>query len=126
MIELKLEKSSPHYDIDEPIVGEVIWDELTTHCDLMELRLLWYTSGKGTRDLEVIARIALTKPGTSGKQRFQFDPPGGPYSFSGTLISIVWAIEAVTIPVSDSQMTEFTLAPGGTEVRVGTASGIKS
>jgi hypothetical protein len=116
MIELKLEKSTPNYDIDEPIAGEVTWHELTERCDLIELRLLWYTIGKGDRDLEVVARIAVMKPSTSGTQRFSFDPPGGPYSFSGSLISLVWAIEAVTVPLSDSQITEFTLAPGGKEI----------
>lgn len=126
MIELKLEKSTPQYDIDEPISGEVTWYELTERCDLIELRLLWYTIGKGDRDLEVVARIAVMKPGTSGIQRFSFDPPGGPYSFSGSLISLVWAIEAVTVPLSDSQTAEFTLAPGGKEVRVGASSGIEA
>lgn len=126
MIELKLFKAPPHYDVDEPIVGELIWDELTERCDLIELRLLWYTIGKGDRDLQVIARIAVMKPGERGKQRFHFDPPGGPYSFSGSLISLVWAIEAVTVPLSDSQIIEFTLAPGGNEVRIGATSGINA
>ncbi|MFM7115468.1 MAG: hypothetical protein ACKO0N_02430 [Planctomycetota bacterium] len=126
MIALKLDKPKLHYDIDEPIVGEVIWDGLTERCDLIELRLLWYTSGKGDRDLLVIARIAVMKPGVSGKQRFHFDPPGGPYSFSGALISLVWAIEAVTVPLSDSQIIEFTLAPSGNEVRIGATSGINA
>lgn len=126
MIELKLEKSTPQYDIDEPISGAVTWHELTERCDLIELRLLWYTIGKGDRDLEVVARIAVMKPGTSGTQRFSFDPPGGPYSFSGSLISLVWAIEAVTVPLSDSQIAEFTLAPGGNEVRIGATSGINA
>ena len=123
MIELKLDKSPPHYDIAEPITGELIWNEMNVRCDLMELRLLWYTSGKGDRDLEVVAKIAVMKPDASGRQRFHFDPPGGPYSFSGTLISVVWAIEAVTIPLSESQITEFTLAPSGNEIRAGAIPG---
>jgi hypothetical protein len=119
MITLKLDKSTPHYDIDEPLTGELFWNELTARCDLIELRLLWYTSGKGERDLEVVAKIAVMKPAASGQQRFHFDPPGGPYSFSGTLISVVWAIEAVMIPLSESQIIEFTFAPGGNEIRAG-------
>jgi hypothetical protein len=126
MIELKLDKPKPHYDIDEPIVGEAIWDELNERCDLIELRLLWYTSGKGDRDLQVVARIAVMNPGVSGKQRFHFDPPAGPYSFSGSLISLVWAIEAVTVPLSGSQITEFTIAPGGNEIRAETTPGFNA
>jgi len=56
MIELKLDKSPPHYEIDEPIAGEVIWDGLTGRCDLMELRLLWYTSGSDRADRAYQAR----------------------------------------------------------------------
>jgi hypothetical protein len=126
MIRLQLDKATLQFNVDEPISGEVIWDDLPQGHDLIELRLFWYTSGKGDQDLEVVARIAIMHPGTSGKQRFCFDSPGCPYSFSGKLISLIWAIEAVIAPLGASQSIEFTLAPGGNEVRLGELAGAVS
>src|ERR1043166_4380135 len=44
--------------------------------------------------------------------------PESPYSFSGKLISLVWALELVAEPSKEVIRREFVLAPGGEEVRL--------
>jgi hypothetical protein len=64
----------------------------------IEVRLFWYTQGKGTRDVEVVDSLRVDNPEPSGHTRFSFQLPAGPYSFSGRLITLDWAIEAVALP----------------------------
>jgi hypothetical protein len=82
---------------------------------VIEARLFWYTSGKGTEDVGIIATRPVA-PAPSGSQSFKFRLPEAPYSFSGRLITIQWAVELV----ADSEVArwEFTLSPSGSEVRL--------
>jgi len=82
------------------------------------LRLLWYTRGKGTSDAQVVDEVDFPAPRQSETRDFSFDLPGGPYSFSGKLISLVWALELVVEPGPDVERLDFVLAPGGAEVTI--------
>ncbi len=126
MITLKLDKSPPHYDPQEAITGEVSWADLPESCTAIELRLIWYTSGKGDLDVETVARSQIVSPGASGQQRFHFNSPLAPYSFSGKLISLSWGIEAVQLPSGDSPLIELVLAPQGREVRISASGAAES
>jgi hypothetical protein len=77
------------------------------------LRLLWYTEGKGTEDLAVVETRSLGHtPG--GTCSFEFKLPIGPYSFSGHLISLIWALE---LQVAKQWVRkEFTLSPTQREI----------
>ena len=81
----------------------------------LEARLFWYTQGKGTQDVGVVETQALV-PTMAGEQRVRFKLPRAPYSFSGALISLIWAVELVADDVVGRW--EFILAPQGTEVRL--------
>ncbi|MBB5350424.1 hypothetical protein HNR46_000648 [Haloferula luteola] len=55
-----------------------------------EVRLFWSTVGRGTTDVEVVARWPLTQG-----SHFTFVLPAAPVSFSGTLVGVEWALEWV-------------------------------
>ncbi len=84
----------------------------------VELRLIWFTSGKGTQDVTLVDRQRLDLPGLAGEQRFRFQLPEGPYSFAGTLISLAWALELVTEPPGESTRLDLVVAPTPVEVRL--------
>ncbi len=116
---IKLDQQPPHYAAGENITGELTWSELPADCSGLELRLFWYTSGKGDRDLEVVAKTRLKHPGPEGRTRFEFSSPLAPYSFSGKLISLIWGIEAVPLPSGESCLIELVIAPRGIERKLG-------
>jgi hypothetical protein len=82
----------------------------------IELRLFWSTAGKGDQDLEVVQSIPFTNPGAQGRRTFQMRLPEGPYSFSGKLITLTWALEAVAQPGDRAAHIELVLAPTGQEI----------
>lgn len=78
------------------------------------LRLLWYTQGKGTEDLGVVEVFDFDGAGGTGQRAFEFTLPVGPYSFSGSLISLIWALE---LQVGKEWIRrEFVLSPTGREI----------
>ena len=81
-----------------------------------ELRLFWYTEGKGTRDVEVIETIRVDGGEGSAGVAFEFVAPNSPYSFSGRLITLVWALELVSEDEDKSERVEITIGPGRVEV----------
>jgi len=87
----------------------------------LELRLLWYTEGRGDRDVGVARRLRIETPSAVGSSPFEFELPSGPYSCSGRLVSIRWALEAVTRPGGETARTELVVAPAGREVELGSA-----
>ncbi|TWT49955.1 hypothetical protein KOR42_37730 [Thalassoglobus neptunius] len=86
--------------------------------DALELRLVWNTSGKGDRDLKVVQVVEISPSSPTGSHEVMLTLPWGPYSFSGKLLSIVWALELVAFPNNESLRREIVLAPNGEEVVV--------
>jgi len=79
----------------------------------LELRLFWMTRGRGTEELGIIDRRPLeVRP---GETPFEFELPAGPYSCSGRLVSIVWAVELVDDDGDGVALREFVLSPDGRE-----------
>jgi hypothetical protein len=102
----------------ERIAGTVSWN-LDHDVTSLELRLFWFTRGKGTQDVSVISQIQIDVRARSGQRPFEFVLPDGPYSFSGRLISLIWGLELVTPKAKQSQRVEFVLAPAGKEIELG-------
>lgn len=96
--------------------GTVVW-RLPEPPERLEIHLLWYTTGKGRQDLEIVRTVELPATG-SGEESFEIPLPAGPYSFVGELIVLHWALEAVAEPGLGSTRTEITLAPGGEAIRL--------
>lgn len=65
-------------------------------CRKAEIRLEWYTEGKGDRDGEVIdSREIAAGDLMAGKRigdAFVFQLPSQPWSYAGYFITVVWAI----------------------------------
>lgn len=80
--------------------------------------LLWHTAGKGTEDIEVVRTIEVEDPPLQGSRQLTFQLPAFPWSFSGTLVSLIWAVEASLDPGGAVDLAELVLAPGGEEIRL--------
>lgn len=100
----------------ETIDARISW-HLASPPKRLELRLFWYTEGKGTQDVEIVERHPL-QGGAFGEQVVSLRAPGGPYSFSGRLISLIWALEAVAEPGGEVARCEVVLSPSGEEIRL--------
>lgn len=93
------------------------WD-LDDEPEAIELRLVWNTSGKGDTDLEVARTERFEWPSRRESRQASVMLPRQPYSFSGKLVSLIWALELIALPGDASTRREITIAPGGREVRI--------
>ncbi|MHC4886360.1 MAG: hypothetical protein ACYTGH_14880 [Planctomycetota bacterium] len=81
-----------------------------------KLRLYWRTSGKGTKDREVVRSLTLDAPAAQESRNFEIQLPLGPYSFDGRLISLDWGIE---LRLDDTRSRKpFTLSMNGEPVEL--------
>lgn len=83
---------------------------------VLEVSLFFYTKGKGTEDVEVVSRHPISANAPAGEATLKIKLPAGPYSFSGKLISVLWAVELVSEPGSRSARSEFVLGPEAKEI----------
>jgi hypothetical protein len=106
----------------DDVEGTVRW-RLDQPPRSIELRLFWYTEGKGDQDVGVVEALPFADPGQEDHRSFRFRLPAGPFSFSGKLISLLWAIEAVAEPGDSSGRLEITVSPTGREILLGSVVG---
>ena len=122
VIEIETDGGRDAFAPGDAIAGTVSW-RLDAPADSVEVRLFWYTRGKGTTDVQVVKAQHFAAPGAVARKAFRFVLPAEPYSFSGKLISLIWALEAVVQPGQRSQRRELVVAPGGREVLLSAATG---
>ena len=89
---------------------------LAEAAEAIELRLVWYTRGKGDQDVSVVESIRYDQPATSDQRIWSIQLPSAPYSFSGKLISLLWVVEMLVEPGEESTRYDLQLAPRGKEV----------
>ena len=118
-LSLKLENGDTRYEPGAQLIATADW-ELDRPAEEIELRLSWYTRGKGGTDSGVVQAVSFDNPEAQGQKRLGIQLPDSPYSFSGKLISLVWMLELEAIPSGESDRVEITLAPGGQEIVLGT------
>lgn len=94
----------------ETVMGEVSW-QLDAPPKSVELRLLWRTSGRGSSDVGIVESTTFENPQATETRPFAFTLPEGPYSFSGALITLRWALELVTDPGDQTACVDFVVAP---------------
>ena len=87
-----------------------------TNFESVELRLVWYTRGKGDTDVSVVQRVPFEFPSLSETRQATLELPMAPYSFSGKLISLCWSIELVADDGDASHRLDITMAPSAQEV----------
>ena len=114
-IKIATRQERTHYKPGETIEGAVGW-ELESPPQKLELRLFWFTRGKGTEDVAVVATLPMPNPQREEARPFTFLAPNGPYSFSGRLISVIWALEAVADDGKINARYDLVLSPSGSEI----------
>jgi hypothetical protein len=102
------------YPGDE-IVAAAYW-KLDGPPKSVEARLFWFTRGKGTQDVNIVETVRFENPQIEEAQPARFHLPEAPYSFSGKLVSLIWALELVAEPGSESTRIELTVSPTGQEI----------
>lgn len=118
-MQLKLELEREVYRPLETLRGTATW-VLEAPAPL-ELRLFWYTEGKGTQDVSVIATQSLAAGTLTGRQPFEFVLPDSPYTLHGTLLSICWGVEFLPGGRKEAEIARFILSPWGKPVDLGPA-----
>src|SRR3954471_13276186 len=96
-IRLGLRENRTAFAPGELIAGAVDWE-----CDrvpkTVEVHLGWTTMGKGTTDTDVVDSLQFSELQATDLRTFEFTAPEGPYSFSGTLVSLIWYVELIVEP----------------------------
>ena len=100
----------------EEVEVDLAW-EFDEAPEAVELRLVWNTAGKGTTDVRVVQTERFDEPSPRDRRRKTLTLPRSPYSFSGKLVSIVWALELVALPSEDSERLEIVIGPDAQEVQ---------
>jgi hypothetical protein len=100
----------------DAIEGVARW-QLDKEPKAVELRLFWYTRGKGEQDVGVVRTVVFDGPGLEDRRTFQVRVPADvPPSFSGRLVSLIWALEVVALPGSLAGRQEIVISPTGREI----------
>ena len=103
----------------ESLEGSANWNFSAAPASL-EIRLLWFTRGKGTSDASIVETTSIAHPAAMGDAPFRFVLPAAPHSFSGQLISLVWAVEIVAHKSKKREIgrerLEFRLSPSPDEI----------
>jgi len=100
----------------ETISGSAKWSELDKKTKTVEIRLIWYTEGKGDADVDVVDMLPVEQPDPAGETQFSFTAPTRPFSFSSKLISLIWAVEVVEFPSGEGEKITLTISPTRNEV----------
>ncbi len=106
----------------EEIEATAVW-QLDEEPKSLEVRLFWFTAGKGDRDSELVVGESI-EPSLGGHRTCRFRLPElAPASFSGKLVSLLWAIELVAEPGSRAGRVELIVSPTGRELLLYDGSG---
>ena len=118
---VSLDEADALFRPGDTVSGQIEW-AFDRAPDSLTLRLFWYTEGRGDRDVGLAAELSLDTPGAVGSQRFDLDLPSGPYSFSGRLVSLIWALELIASPGDLTEKVEILVSPGDGEIELGRAT----
>ena len=109
-ISIQLNDQRTAYAPREKVSGKVTW-QLDKTPESGELRLIWSTSGRGNREITRSPEtIPFPNPQATETRSFTITLPEGPYSFSGTLITLTWTIEVAFQPGNVANGVDIVLA----------------
>lgn len=115
MANLSIELPRAAFQPNDTVRGVAAWD-FATAPHAIEARLFWFTRGKGTVDASVVATARFDQPLARDRQPFELRLPATPFSFSGSLVSLIWAVELVTEPTNENVLTEIVMSPTASEI----------
>ena len=113
-LEIKTRGDRTSFLPGEELAGKVSWQLGSP--GRVELRLFWRTEGKGSKDMKIVERVNFDSPRRQESRAFSFQLPDAPYSFSGRLISLIWALELVVISTDETERLEIVLSPTNSEI----------
>lgn len=116
-LDIKIAGDQKNFLPGEEIELELSW-YLEKPADRMELRFVWNTVGKGDTDIGIAKVVPFDMPSQSHRTVTRVTLPVAPYTFSGQLISLMWGVELVSIPSSQSTRRPLVIAPEGREVMI--------
>jgi len=117
MLNLSTETGGTWFRPGETIAGNASW-RLDEEAEAIEVRLFWYTTGKGSQDVGVVQTRQIYRPERDGNRPFRLAVPRGPYSFSGKLITLAWAIEVVALPSGETERLDLVMGPTPVEIEL--------
>ncbi len=98
------------------IAGEVRWNQLpVSDKTVISLELAFRTEGKGTSQREVFHELEWPVTMAKGNESFTIEAPNWPWSFSGKLVSILWALDAWQ-GNEHAEAVPVTISPNGDEM----------
>jgi len=98
----------------DTISGRIRWS-LAGARKQLSLRLFWFTAGRGTADVQVVAEHVISAPAESGEESFALEvPPQGPLSIAGRLVAVAWALELVAEPGGVIERVDLVIGSDGT------------
>lgn len=115
VINVQIDSQSGVFAPGATLTGHSNW-ALDREAAAIEIHLIWFTRGKGDADHGKPSTQRIERPAREGSQPFSFTLPAGPYSFSGRLITLSWAVEAVVLPQRVQTRREIVLTPGVREI----------
>jgi hypothetical protein len=110
-LELDLERGRTLFEPGGRVMGVAAWSARTAPSG-MELRLSWAVQGPGGRDFKIAEALPFQQPLATDRRPFILTLPLAPYSFRGSLISLVWLLELVAAPGDEKVQVGLTVAPG--------------
>ena len=117
MISITIERGEePKFQPGEKITGKVEWLELPEESESLEVRLIWFTVGKGDQDAQFVDAVEIAAVESSGQTNFAFSAPHRPNSFSGDLVAVQWAVEVIVFPQRDAEQTTLSIIPPNGEI----------
>jgi hypothetical protein len=114
-MDITLRHDKTNFAPRETVEGALRW-RLDSQPRRIDVSLLWYTSGRGTQDVGVVETLTIEEPNSVGSRDFAFTLPEGPYSFSGKLITVIWAIEATCSPGDSTVRQQIVVSPTRNEI----------
>ena len=116
-LRILLQDEQKNFRGGDTVEGVAGW-RLETPPASVEVRLFWFTRGKGTEDVGVVNQIRFDAPQQEEGRKFSFTLPEEPWSFSGQLISLIWALELVAEPGGHTARVELVVSPTGQEIQL--------
>lgn len=117
MLQISLADSRTDFRPGEAIAGTARWQCPDPPRELA-VSLGWFTRGKGSEDSETVASTSIDAPLAQGEFAFRFTAPASPHSFSGKLISLIWAVEITDDSAEQPVRVEIVIAPDAREIEL--------
>ena len=116
-IDLKLINERSSFKPGSILKGSIIWN-IDIVPETITISLCYWTEGRGTQDAVSVAKHEVKITNSSGEQPFEFLIPNSPWSFSGKLISINWAVAAEIRSKKLFTLIPITISPTAAEINL--------